>query len=1299
MSESSGMPAGHVGQQVKGGAIVTGSPNVFIGCTALGKADSASACKPLCGDPVNPLLGAKLLPGEVDFALPAPSVFAFSRSYLSRDARVGPLGQGWSISGAGLELELRDDACVLTDMQGRKLTFPVLDPGHYYFSATETLWLRRGGIPESAPNGQAVGVFTPWGPNWAGVPTALQQDPTAVILLSGDSFLHFSPSAEGPWRLRSQFDRNGYATRYRWSQDGLLTSVQDSADRSYAMIYQPRSSVGSVGDEPPEMRLAGVILANPCGPIPDDFDPTANGHDWLVRYQYNTQGDLIGVYNRAGEQVRHFAWDQHMMVSHGQPGGASTDYEWDTLSPEGKVIRQQSHSGLTRTYHYHSDHTEVIDSLGRRECYEFTGEGPDQRWSAHLRADNTRITYNYNAAGLLSAIHDPLERCLRYRFDARGHLQAITYPDRSSENHTRDEETGWLLEWCSPGKRRTKITRDERGNPLSVTTPSGDLTRYHYDNPALPDRPTRLEDSSGGVRQLQWNRLGQLSQYTDCSGHSTRYQYDGEGRLTEVRSALDQPVRYHYDSAGRLIRLQRPDEQSLQYQYDALGRLIRQQGLGNQQRSLRWNPRGLLLEERDSAGRTLHYEYDQAGRLIQLTNENGAHSRFGYDALDRLIEEVGFDGRTQRYHYNDAGELIAQEDNNGQTTRYDYNRVGRMIARHLPATDSAPAQTEAFTWSPDGQLLGAENTTLGIRIERHYNRLGQLTLEAQHLGDHWSWQASHQYDARGRREQSQLGDIPPIDWLSYGPGHLLGISSGPLSIHFARNALHQETQRELYTRDEGDNRKVHLHQRQYDALGRLEQSQLKPSPDSPGALHWERRYQYDSQDQLQQLQDNRHGRIGYQYDASGRLTGSLHQQSEQSKQTQTYRFDAAGNRLDHGPQAGAAPEDWAATVAANLHNPDFNLLGEGKSQPAPTAACWPDNRILSHEGEQYHYDRIGNLIERLNPDGSRLQLGYDGANRLIRLERTKANGERWTADYGYDPLGRRLCKQVEYTDTSGHTQPTQITCYGWDGDQQSAEARLTEDGEWQMRTTLYEPGSFVPLLRIDQDKTNNDPMLLQVKRQLASAGEPMPEALRQALAEDASEPRYASYHTDHLGTPLALTDEQGQLLWEARPDDWAAIKDEQGNTEQPIRFQGQYEDEESGLHYNRHRYYDPALGRYVNQDPIGLLGGINVYDYSEGDPVLLFDPYGLTSSSDAETACNTWIDIYRDDLSEKMWEKVTKDVCENASSCRDLYLNIYSKGGIAVHPLASKVAGDCMAMGGVEAICSKPEDSKQCPKT
>ena len=91
-----------------------------------------------------------------------------------------------------------------------------------------------GVITQSAPSGQPVGVFTPWDTLWAGVPDSLQQDPNAVILLSGNSFLHFAPSAAGAWRLRSQFDRNGYATHCQltWSYLGLLTQYTDCSGHS-----------------------------------------------------------------------------------------------------------------------------------------------------------------------------------------------------------------------------------------------------------------------------------------------------------------------------------------------------------------------------------------------------------------------------------------------------------------------------------------------------------------------------------------------------------------------------------------------------------------------------------------------------------------------------------------------------------------------------------------------------------------------------------------------------------------------------------------------------------------------------------------------------------------------------------------------------------------------------------------------------------------------------------------------------------------------------------------------------------
>lgn len=102
------------------------------------------------------------------------------------------------------------------------------------------------------------------------------------------------------------------------------------------------------------------------------------------------------------------------------------------------------------------------------------------------------------------------------------------------------------------------------------------------------------------------------------------------------------------------------------------------------------------------------------------------------------------------------------------------------------------------------------------------------------------------------------------------------------------------------------------------------------------------------------------------------------------------------------------------------------------------------------------------------------------------------------------------------------------------------------------------------------------------------------------------------YHCDHLGTPIALTDSKQNVVWAARLDPWGNLEEEYnpGNMDQPIRLPGQHHDRETGLYYNRHRYYDPMIGSYINQDPIGLAGGINSYHYPT-DPIGWIDPLGL----------------------------------------------------------------------------------------
>ncbi|WP_447529898.1 RHS repeat-associated core domain-containing protein [Vreelandella sp. TE19] len=176
-------------------------------------------------------------------------------------------------------------------------------------------------------------------------------------------------------------------------------------------------------------------------------------------------------------------------------------------------------------------------------------------------------------------------------------------------------------------------------------------------------------------------------------------------------------------------------------------------------------------------------------------------------------------------------------------------------------------------------------------------------------------------------------------------------------------------------------------------------------------------------------------------------------------------------------------------------------------------------------------------------------MGYGGANRLVSLTHTSAYGHTTEAAYRYDGLGRRISKTVRHTNGT-----TATTHYGWDGDR-----IVREESDNQHSTIVYEPGSFVPMLRIDGTQEG----------QLVSA-----------------------YITDALGTPMQLITPNGQLRWFAEPDDWAAVKNQRAvrNVTQSIRFQGQWHDEESGLYYNRHRYYDPQQGRYISQDPIGLKG-------------------------------------------------------------------------------------------------------------
>jgi RHS repeat-associated protein len=214
------------------------------------------------------------------------------------------------------------------------------------------------------------------------------------------------------------------------------------------------------------------------------------------------------------------------------------------------------------------------------------------------------------------------------------------------------------------------------------------------------------------------------------------------------------------------------------------------------------------------------------------------------------------------------------------------------------------------------------------------------------------------------------------------------------------------------------------------------------------------------------------------------------------------------------------------------------------------------------------YDEAGNLVEKRRT-GSTIRYSYDADNRLIAVE-SKEGGR---IEFRYDPLGRRIAKSSKLGEVG----------FLWDGD-----VLLSEQDRLGEKEYIFSNETFEPLCYFDDG--------LKV------------------------------YSTDHLGTPREILDEEGNLMWSARYDVHGRIdKLEVNKVDNPIRFQGQYEDCEIGLHYNFFRYYDPDTGRYITQDPIRLLGGINPYAYAL-NPLSWLDPLGLTGTVDGGRHRDTKID-------------------------------------------------------------------------
>ena len=1183
---------------------------------ASGDANSCKACPApqAIGGAISLATGCESFT-HTDFVLTAPLPIEWSRTYRSNLAAYdqGSFGARWitpyssriDVLGQGKKSSL-----VYHGADGRSHHYPWLAVGETYRDAVEEITLIRWDqtlltldfgkpMPEE-------GMASPWRESYELVDTVPAKAATQGRQHFRLAGMHASSGAAIGLRYDHLIEHGPYAGEY------VLSDI---------LSKQGDEIIAHVGTQPDVNT--GLIRA--LWELRDDKVVRQ-----LAAYTFDAHGDLVTAQDE-NLASRQYSYQYHLVTRYTDRTGRGTNLQYDGIAPTSRAVREWGDDGSFATrleWDRNIRLTYVTDALGQetRIYYDILGYTyrvihPDQREEWFFRDEAKNITRHVHPDGSAD----------NYRYDSDGNLQKHIRADGTVVHFEYDPQhrmTGVMDAEGGVWRREYDI----QGNLTEETDPRGMVTSYVYDQTG---RPIEVTDAKGGVKKLSYTAGGQLAGYTDCSGKESRWDYDERGRLSKVTNAAGHVTRYCYtkvsDAAlaeateraqhqapeklqdpsagnfpGQLESITYADGTTERLCHDAEGRLLTHRDAMERSTTYRYASSGLIEERIDALGQRLGYKWDGLGRLKVLLNENDQPYTFQYDPVGRLLSERAFDDKLTEYVYSATSGVLSEVREPGVATRLEFDPMGRLRKRTaaLLGLSDRPAQVESFGYDGNGRLVQAHNQH--AKVQWFYDEAGNVVREHHHyltIKQTALWQ--HHYDETNER----VGTVRPgghsIEWLTYGAGHAHGLMiDGQEVVGFERDDLHREV-----VRVQGNGL---AQRRQYDPVGRLVEQQVStvatampPAKMGIGAFRYQvtdrtalgkspsilRQYRYDKAGQLTSVADSRRGQINYRYDPVGRLLAAA-----SALGPERFAFDPASNMLDPSPSETDRP------ITSN------RVL---------------DNLIKEYAGTSYRYDERGNLVERLH-NGQPSTFTWDAFGRIVQ-----ANTPQGGAAYAYDALGRRIIKYSEARGKSIHT------VFGWDGDTLAFESNIVRNTATNFEASahtvhyIYERGSFVPIVQARRSGSIALHPTTDVKALMeANDGnyDIKLDPLWNGEFDEKTDPEFtpselAFYQCDHLGTPQELTDSEGHIVWSAQYRAWGLADKAMAKAKStgwhdtsfsnPIRFQGQYFDEETGLHYNRYRYYDPYSGRYTQSDPIGLAGGTNTYAYVAGNPLSHIDPRGL----------------------------------------------------------------------------------------
>jgi RHS repeat-associated protein len=986
-----------------------------------------------------------------------------------------------------------------------------------------------------------------------------------------------------------QKDRNGNQTTLGYDASGFLSTITDSFGRT--LTLNKNSSNG---------KVSSIV-----------YDSQT-----IASYEYASGTDRLETVTYQESSKFQFSYDTingktYLTTVRDALGNILEDHDYDS---EGRAVTSVKDGGVESYIFDYSvpGKTKVTDGNNNVSYFHFNktrGKNVIERIQGLCGCGSgSEITnFEYDSIGKVVRKTDALGKVTRYKYDNNGNVTEIVYEmvengiQTSIKHKYTYNSLGEVLTFTDGMNGVTTNTYDSRGNLLTTTDPLNNTTTATYTSSGLPATVT---DARGNTTTIDHDSHGRLDHVTDALENETSFNFDARARLTSLTNAKNETTSFTYDTRDRLKKITYPDSNFVTYNYDLAGRRISMTDERGNPTTYAFDNAYRLTGITDALSHTATFGYDAMSRLISQTDALGNTTDYRYDSFDRLDKitypaaAIGATRLYEEFVYNDVGNLIQKIDTAGRTTSFHYDDLHRVdyvtdalnnttyfIYNHRSQTTKVKdALNQEYTFAYDALGRMLSQTRAGTTMSYEYNEVGDLKKRTDHNGQ----VTDYTYDALNRLTHIAYADS--TNFATYGYDELSRLTSaqnqnGTVTMGYNnRGWLNTTTD-------------VHDHavEYSYDPAGNRTHLELDND------IH--ATYEYDAADRLITLTDEAPGDYTFAYDNADRLiTKTL-----PNNIVTSYTYDGMGRltRLKHQLSSAVLFDNQYTYNAAS----QISQI----TDPAKTRVFSYDNidrltgvSVSGNPVESYAYDGVGNRTSsHLNSF-----FNLDPFNRLTGTD---------AFNYSLDPNGNLINKTV-YQDPGGIIVPTTDgTRHTWDEESRLIETTVQLDG--QSTSTVYEYDALGRRVKravgLNETKFTYDGMdvVMDEERGNEVTYQNAPGIDNKLKLSNEGSPNYLLQ--DHLGSTVVVTKGSGSVVASTDYDSFGNATN--GSFMTRYQYTGRERDDLSGLIYYRARWYDPQVGRFISEDPIGFAGGdINLYGYVWNNPQNLTDPMGLSPNDDVE---------------------------------------------------------------------------------